>query len=73
MKFCHTQNLGLYKMKCLNFRFNEKEKCNPINMLGCSVLTTRRDSTDGKAAAWYPSDPGFDASRFLHAAACLGQ
>ena len=31
--------LGRCEIKCLNCRFNEKEKCNPINMLGSSVLT----------------------------------
>ena len=30
---------GQCKIKCLNCRFNEKEKCNSTHMLGCSVLT----------------------------------
>ena len=30
---------GGCKIKCLNCWFNEKEKCNRKNMLGCSVLT----------------------------------
>ena len=34
--------LGRCKIKCLNCRINEKEKCNPKNMLGCSVLTLWR-------------------------------
>ena len=30
---------GQWKIKCLNCQFNDKEKCNPTNMSGCSVLT----------------------------------
>ena len=31
--------LGRWKVKSLNCCLNEKEKCNPANMLGCCVLT----------------------------------
>ena len=27
------------KLKCLNCWFNAKEKCNPLHMLGCGILT----------------------------------
>ena len=47
---------------------------NPINMICVKVvtnklLTTHIDSTDGKAAASYPGNPGLETSP-LHAAAC---
>ena len=35
------------------------------------ILMRGRDSTDDTAAASYPGDPGYESSRFLHAAACL--
>ena len=31
--------LGRCEIKCLKCQFNEKEKCDPMNMLGSSVLT----------------------------------
>ena len=31
--------LGRCEKRCLNWRFNEKEKCNPINLLNSTVLT----------------------------------
>ena len=36
----------------------------------CKYILWRQDSTDDKAGASYPGDPGFETSHF-HAAACL--
>ena len=49
---------GRCKIKCLNCRSNEKENCNPINMLGRSVLTLYDEQ---KFVAWH----------CLHALGCV--
>ena len=41
--------LGRCKIKCLNNRFNNYDGLNPINMLGCCVLTLRHMKFDVSA------------------------